>query len=172
MWSQNGRAREQVGRVLEWLATGGVAWFVVARRERLRLTDGRFEVESPVATGARADVVLAGDVALAEDPVVAGLLAQSARDAWGAERHVALACGEYRVHTAYVGAGWTLGALVPADLDAVQLRERIERAAAVLRRAVERTGVAPPTPNDPERGGPTGAPAHPTLAARSLRLSS
>lgn len=161
------RARQQARRVLSWLATGGLAWLVLARREPRLRTDGSFEIESPAARLARAEAMLEGDVLLAEDPVVAGLLAESARDARGVERHVPLACGAYRAHTAYVGAGWTLGALVPAELDAVSVRERIERAAAVLRRAVLAAGTAPPTPGEPGDGGTSGAPAR-----VGLRLSS
>ena len=115
-----GRAREQVGRVLEMLAAmgtdgNGLAWVVHPRGH----------------------VLVRGDRALmiARDIIVDTTLSYEGRP-WPHE----ILGRALLLHVRTLRYGWTLGVLADAALDGVSVAHRIDRAADLLARAL----VAPP----------------------------
>lgn len=137
MASGSDRGRRQVELILDWLASAdGVAFLVDV-------------------TG---DSVVRGDPVLAD--AAAELIASAAQHEDDTARHVALVVGGAPILllsvTRPLPHAWVLGVLVPGELDALRVEERVERAGAVIGRALRPTFV-PPLPAGSEGG--SGAPA-------------
>lgn len=112
--TDDGKARAQVEKILEKLASTGVAWLL----------------------GRHAEPIVKGSVWLADDGAVAAIRAQSVRETAATEQDITLEGKAWRVFSAHFGDGWVVGAVVEPELDPAVMRTRMEKAAAVLAKAV------------------------------------
>lgn len=114
MTADESKGRAQVEKILEKLASTGVAWLV----------------------GRHAEPLVRGSVWLADDGAVAALRAQSVRETGATEQEITLEGKTWRVFTTHFGDGWVVGAVVETELDPAVMRTRMEKAAVVLAKAV------------------------------------
>jgi hypothetical protein len=108
-------SRAQIEKLLEKLASTGVAWLV----------------------GRHAEPMVKGSVWLADDGAVAAIRAQSVLKQAPPEQDLTLEGKAWRVFTTHFGDGWALGAVVEAELDPATMRGRMEKAAAFLEKAIQ-----------------------------------
>ena len=114
MTTDGPKGSAQVEKILEKLASTGVAWLM----------------------GRHIEPVVKGSVWLADDGAVAAIRARSVRETGPTEQEITLEGKMWRVFTAHFGDGWVLGAVVEPELSPTVMRTRMEKAAAVLAQAV------------------------------------